>query len=221
MAKQFTEYDVDLANSYLDKAGLTERDSDGYRLMDGKRVSLIVNTTGDADDSSVLEKVRLYWADVGVEMRAQTMDRSLFFERVSSNDFDAAIWYGDAGLYDALFFPRWWFPSEEYSFYGILWANWYMDREPKEQPPENILRQQELFNQVKSTTDQEERIALFRELLDINKELFPAIGISLPTAGYGIKKKNFHNVPAPMGGSSPLPYPGTAGSEQFYIGEDM
>src|SRR5690606_34277674 len=126
---------------------------------------------------------------------------------------------GDAGLYDAIFFPRWWFPSEEYSFYGILWAHWYMGVDPKEEPPANILKQQDLFNQVKSATDTETRIALFRELLAINKELFPAIGICLPAAGYGIKKTNFHNVPAPMGGSSPFPYPGTGNSEQFFMGD--
>lgn len=218
MAKQYTEYDVELANSHLDMAGLTERDSDNFRMMpDGSgRVSIIANTV---DDANLLERVRLYWEAVGIEMRPQTMDRSLFFERISSNDFDAAIWYGDAGLYDAIFFPRWWFPVEEYSFWGILWAHSYMGVEPSEQPPENVRRQQELFDQVKASTDTQERIDLFNELLAINKELFPAIGLSLPAHGYGIRKLNFHNVPTPMGGSSPLPYPGTGIAEQFYFGE--
>jgi peptide/nickel transport system substrate-binding protein len=218
MAKQFTEYDLALANEFLDKAGITNRDGENYRTMsDGRRVSIIINT--DVEDSSVLEKVRQQWAEVGIEMRAQTLDRALFFERVGSNDFDATVWFGDAGLYDAIFFPRWWFPSEEYSFYGILWAHWYMGVEPKEEPPANILKQQQLFDQVKAATDTEQRIALFRELLAINKELFPAIGISLPAPGYGIKKTNFHNVPTPMGGSSPFPYPGTGNSEQFFMGD--
>ncbi len=92
-----------------------------------------------------------------------------------------------------------------------------MGVDPKEEPPENIRRQQELFDQVKSATDPAQRIAHFRELLAINKELFPAIGISLPALGYGIKKTNFHNVPSPMGGSSPFPYPGTGNSEQFFM----
>lgn len=217
MAKQYTEYNVNLANRHLDLAGITQRDGQRFRLMhDGRRVSIIVNTV---DSASILERIRLYWAAVGVEMRPQTMDRSLFFERVSSNNFDAAIWFGDAGLYDAIFFPRWWFPSEEYSFWAILWAHWYMGVEPKEEPPATIRRQQELFNQVKAVPDPEQRVQLFNELLAINKELFPSIGLVLPGLGYGIKKTNFHNVPAPMGGSSPFPYPGTGNSEQYYFGK--
>ena len=51
----------------------------------------------------------------------------------------------------------------------------------------------------------------------INKELFPAIGICLPARGYGFKKVNFRNVPSPMGGSSPFPYPATGASEQFFF----
>ncbi len=216
MARQFTEYNVGLANSFLDKAGVTARDARNFRMLDGKRVSITVNAIVDGN-TAVLERVRQHWAAVGIEMQMQTMDRSLFFERVSSNDFDGTIWYGDAGLYDALFFPRWWFPSEEYSFYAILWANYYMKRQPSETPPENILKQQELFNQVKAATDPKRRIELFRELLRINKELFPAIGISLPARSYGFKKVNFRNVPSPMGGSSPFPYPATGASEQFFF----
>ena len=32
LAKQYTEYDGDLANKYLDEAGYAERDNDGWRL---------------------------------------------------------------------------------------------------------------------------------------------------------------------------------------------
>ena len=38
------EYDVDLANEYLDKAGYTERDADGFRLgPDGNRISFLID----------------------------------------------------------------------------------------------------------------------------------------------------------------------------------
>jgi peptide/nickel transport system substrate-binding protein len=217
MAKQFTEYDVDKANSFLDQAGLTEKDGDGFRTKDGKRLSFTINA--EVDYASIVDHIRGYWQAVGIDMQGQTMDRSLFFERVSSNDFDGAVWYGDAGLYDAIFFPRWWFPSEEYSFYGILWAHWYMGVDPKEEPPDAIKKQQDLFNQVKAATDPKQRVDLFNQLLAINKDLFPSIGISLPAVGYGIKKKNFHNVPSPMGGSSPFPYPGTGYPEQYFFGD--
>ena len=38
-AKQYTEFDVNLANKHLDMAGITKRDAENYRLMsDGRRV---------------------------------------------------------------------------------------------------------------------------------------------------------------------------------------
>src|SRR5690606_32795942 len=43
MSKQYTEYDVDLANEYLDRAGYNERDAEGFRLgPDGKRISFAI-----------------------------------------------------------------------------------------------------------------------------------------------------------------------------------
>ena len=216
MAKQYTEYDVDLANEHLDTAGYAERDDDGFRLgPDSNRITIDINTT--AEGSGTLERLVAYWSDVGVEARIQTMDRALFFERVHAVDFDVVVWNGDAGSFDAIFFPRWWFPSEEFSFWGVAWANWYNGVEPSEEPPEEIRRQMELFDQVKATTDDAERIELFRELLAINRDLFPAIGIALTAPGYGIVKNNFHNVPAPMLGSAPLPFPATGSPEQFFI----
>src|SRR4029078_10933108 len=54
MAKQYTEFDLALANKHLDMAGITKRDAENYRLMgDGRRVSIIINT--DVKDSSVIE----------------------------------------------------------------------------------------------------------------------------------------------------------------------
>lgn len=48
LAKQYTEFDLDLANEHLDRAGLDQRGGDGFRLRpDGERLSFRVISPGD------------------------------------------------------------------------------------------------------------------------------------------------------------------------------
>lgn len=57
MATQYLKYDVQLANEYLDKARLTTRDAEGYRLgPEGKRVTFAIDVpTGSPIQSDALD----------------------------------------------------------------------------------------------------------------------------------------------------------------------
>ena len=85
MAKQYTEYDVDLANQHLDRAGLTERDGGGLRLgPDGKPVRFTVmvgSGAGKPHLADSLELVRGYWREVGIAVAVKPEDLTLFGER--------------------------------------------------------------------------------------------------------------------------------------------
>ena len=83
LATQYLEYDVDLANEYLDKAGYTERDGDGFRLgPDGNRISFLIDVpTVNVQMIDILELVEGYWAEVGIEMKANVIDRALGQQR--------------------------------------------------------------------------------------------------------------------------------------------
>jgi len=66
-----TEYDPDKANNILDSLGLTERDSEGFRLRtdgSGERLSFrtMSQLVGPVQDSEALFVD--YWADVGIEV---------------------------------------------------------------------------------------------------------------------------------------------------------
>ena len=78
-AKQFTEFDPELANKHLDMAGLDKRDDEGFRLgPDGKRFTLVflvadvfrpaVSRCHGTDCS--------YAADVGLDIQVRATDRS-------------------------------------------------------------------------------------------------------------------------------------------------
>jgi peptide/nickel transport system substrate-binding protein len=56
-----------------------------------------------------------------------------------------------------------------------------------------------------------------KQILQIAQEQFYAIGIVLPTPGYGIVKNNFKNVPKTMPGAWLYPNPGPSDPPQYFI----
>ncbi|GAA1175493.1 ABC transporter substrate-binding protein [Nesterenkonia xinjiangensis] len=200
-ATQYTEFDVDLAEQHLDDAGLTERDSDGFRLLpSGERLRFTIDvTTLFPEWTSAADMVTRFWEDVGVDARVNTLERTLFYDRKTpeANEFDASIWAGDGGLHVEMLEPRWYFPNGNESNYAVRWADWYESRgegDSAEEPPEATKRQMELAREIPLEPDEEEQKEIFREILEIAKEEFYAIGIALPTDGYGIVKNDLRNV---------------------------
>ncbi|HBF31237.1 ABC transporter substrate-binding protein [Rhizobium sp.] len=87
LAKHWAEHDPDKANELLDKIGLTKRDDDGFRVnKDGKRVSIVVETSLDAF-ANTLEMIRDNWHDIGVELLPRVIDRTQFDANRDNNDF--------------------------------------------------------------------------------------------------------------------------------------
>ncbi|MEQ7010752.1 ABC transporter substrate-binding protein [Actinopolymorpha sp. B17G11] len=222
LATQFTSYDVDLANQHLDKAGYTERDGSGFRLRpDGKRIAFHIDViTEEPTQIDALELVRSYWEDVGVKMDLHTIDRSLFYTRKEANKHDASVWTGDGGMRDGMVDPRWYFPSNNESNFALLWMTWYLTRgEEGEEPPEAARRQMELYDEIGLTVDPERRHELFMEILQIAADEFWVMGTVLPIGTYGIKRKDFHNVPKSMIASWRYPTPGPAYPEQYFVAD--
>ncbi|WP_129669596.1 ABC transporter substrate-binding protein [Phytoactinopolyspora endophytica] len=200
-AKQYTEYDVDLANEHLDAAGLTETDGNGFRLRpNGERLRFSIDvTTLFPEWANAADLVTQYWAEVGVDAQVNPIERTLFYERKDpeTNEHDANIWAGDGGLKVEMLETRWWFPSGNESAYATPWGDYFESRgegEASQEPPAETIRQMELRWEMWREPDLEVQKELFREILQIAKEQFYVIGIALPTDGYGIAKNNLRNV---------------------------
>lgn len=222
MAKQYTEYDVDLANEYIDKAGFTERDSDGYRLgPDGERITFVIEVrNSDQFRIDMLELITGYWREVGVEMLVRPEDRSLLYSRKGAGQHDAVVWGGDGGI-NVLTDPRYYFPYSDESNYAPAWAAWFesktgigFDIKPEE-PPAETKRQMELYTQLGQVADAETRAEIMKEILEIAKEQFYTIGTVYAPDSYAIKKVNFHNVPD--NGLHINQFPGHLNPSQFFI----
>ncbi|TDD68521.1 ABC transporter substrate-binding protein [Jiangella aurantiaca] len=224
LAKQYTEYDPDEANRRLDRAGYSQRDGDGFRLRpDGERIRFSVEVSNHEPawiDS--LELIKVYWAEVGIDMRTESEDRSLLLTRKEANEHDAAVWFGSAGLKDAMLDPRCYFPSNNiFSDYAIPWANWFVGKaEVSEEPPEPVKEQMSLYRDLIESIDRDRQTEIFREILRIAKEEFYAIGTVLPVGDYCIVKNTFKNVPSSLiETGTQYPSPGPTNPEQYFIAD--
>ena len=98
-ATQYLEFDPDRANELLDGIGLTERNSDGIRLMpNGRPVRFTAEITVARNDIvDQLEIMSAHWRDnIGVEMRINATERALMYAKVDNNDHDATAWDDNA-----------------------------------------------------------------------------------------------------------------------------
>jgi peptide/nickel transport system substrate-binding protein len=224
LAKQYTEYDPDLANEYLDNAYPT-KDADGFRLgPDGNRITftVMVSAAGDAagEHAAVLELVTHYWQAVGLNAQFQVVDRSLFTTRMEGNEHDGLVWRGHGGWGDAMQEPSYYFPFNLWSAFAPAWTAWFggLPTTEPEEPPAPTQQQMELYRELQITASPERQIEIFSQILDIAADEFYVIGVSLEAPGYGVVKNNFHNVPAQMPGAG-WAYIDPAASEpsQFFI----
>jgi len=96
-----TEYDPDKANEILDSLGLTERDSEGFRLRSdgsGERLSFThVSQMGAAAD--IMELETDYFADVGIYMKNKPMNSPWSLSSPGIEYMD--MWIGHFGFYGA------------------------------------------------------------------------------------------------------------------------
>lgn len=224
LATQYTEYDVAKANEILD--GLyPEKDANGVRLgPDGNPIKfdLIVDATRMPDWIDVLELVDIYWDEVGIDMTIQGISGELLDERRQANDYDATAGWSDGGLATLLTPNQFLFPLGWGSTWAPAWGEWLQPGtfggEPEE-PPADVKRQKELYDQIKATADLDKQVELMNEIIDIAIDRFWVIGISLDTGQFGVVKNNYHNVPLAMPESWNYPDPFPTNTCTYWIEE--
>lgn len=221
LAKQWTEYDVDKANTMLD-ALIPNKDGEGYRTdKEGRRVTIIFEL--DQTRTTFLDMFELaipMFQAVGIDAQMRTMDRSLWEERVRrGREYDAtAHQFGANSGIAAMLDPRFYVPINNNCFYAPAWSLYYTKPEDPaaEEPPAAVKAQQDLYRQLVGTADVAKQQEVMAQVLQNAADLFFTFGVSLPADGYGVVKNNVVNLMKEMPNSFGWPTPGPARPEQFF-----
>ncbi|QDY70274.1 ABC transporter substrate-binding protein [Qingshengfaniella alkalisoli] len=217
---QFLEYDPEKANALLDGLGLDQRGPDGMRLLpNGEPFTFKIDVIPTFDPTWVdaLQLIQQQWAEIGVDMEINAMERTFFYQRTSeSNEHDAAVWNGRQSWVSGQL-PHQIVPVSHDSRYGIPWVNWYESNgEGGEEPPASVKKRLELFDKARGLADPDERRATMLEMASIAADEFEVIGLSKALPTYGIVKNGLRNVPESMPSSWSFPTPSPTLLQTWY-----
>ena len=86
--------DRDLANSLLDEAGWTQRDADGIRMKDGKRLSArwIAWTPVPDDRAALANAIQSDLKEIGFEITLEKLEPGAYNEQYGPKTFDLTDW---------------------------------------------------------------------------------------------------------------------------------
>ena len=87
-------FDPELANQLLDEAGWTQRDDEGYRVKDGKRLSVrwIAWTPVPDDRAALANAIQSNLKDVGFELVRDVLEPGAYNEQYEPKSFDLTDW---------------------------------------------------------------------------------------------------------------------------------
>jgi peptide/nickel transport system substrate-binding protein len=202
LATQYIEYDVDLANEYLDMVA-PERDADGYRLLsNGERLSFVLSIPNSESWQgnwvSVGELLVGYWEAVGVEALLDAVSADVMTERRENNNYEATMYTGEGGAgLTPILQPRYYVPGDYDGLFGGGWFYWFSDAAEAVQvePPQEIQDLRLQFEAVGQQSTQEAQVAAMAEILQIAADEFWTIGISRPGLGFQPYNSRIGNFP--------------------------
>ena len=165
----------------------------------GKAIAFVIDVITVAPQHvDMLNLISNYWAEVGIKMTPNVLDRTLGQQKLEVLDFDAQTWGGPGGIgYSTLLDPRNWAAVHGHSRWGYAWNRWYNfgpDDDFAEDPPESVRKALALYDTIQATPDAAEQTRLMMEILDIAADDFYSMGIATPAPPYGVANKNMRNI---------------------------
>lgn len=222
LATQFTHFDLAATNRQLDALGLTMRDADAYRLLpDGRRLSLraIVNNYSK-QMVDALKLIQKSWAQAGVELVIEALDRVVVSNRARANDYDIGVDVVSGGI-DPTQNPRAYLaqhPAD--SRQSLPWVRWYESGGKEGIEPSAPMKQRlALWDQWKAAKSDAEADALFRKILAIAADELEVLGTVSSPAQTGLRSSRLKGVPASMPGAWIWPTPNPSLPQQYFIAE--
>ncbi len=225
VAFRYADYDPAKANEILDDAGLSERDSAGFRLRtdgSGRRLTLDFSySVGWFADSGIVELLREDWAAIGVNVNLRVVQGKAATDERGGNLQQLHL-DGDVNAREptSLISGRSAFPA---------YSNWYSQRSGSytlgavvAEPPESDTEFWRLIelsdeSQLLRYADRTENYLETQEIAVNNLYYIGLIGDSAASNGVIVVKNNFRNVPDRAPNVSALQNPGSGRTVQFFF----
>ncbi len=197
---QWATFDLEQANALLDEIGLTERNSDGIRLLpDGRPLEIVVETAGERTvEVDVLELIRDTWQQIGVGLFTNTSQRDVFRTRVFSGEVVMSIWFGmDNALFGPESVPSELAPVDQNWLQYPKWGQYVQTGGEAGEPPDLDfgVRLIELYDAWRTSVDRYEKSAIIEEMLDIQADQVTSIGIVQGVLQPIVVSNRLQNVP--------------------------
>ncbi|MCV0395215.1 MAG: peptide ABC transporter substrate-binding protein [Rhizobiaceae bacterium] len=91
--------DIEGAKALLEEAGWTDSNGDGVRDKDGKKLSLLYQTSVNAVRQDFQALIKQWWQEIGVETELKTIDASVFFGGDPGSPDTFQKFYADVEMY--------------------------------------------------------------------------------------------------------------------------
>jgi peptide/nickel transport system substrate-binding protein len=197
-ATRYIEYDPDLANQWLDELGLDERDSEGYRIAPETGEPLVLTMFAVEWVGTGAELISEYWREVGIKSVIKIEDNTVHYQRMTANELVVSFWTMDTAWYPAwLTYAYWIVPwVQGASRIGPAFGLW-RDTNGQDgiEPTGDMAMALNLFDQAVVETDEDKRVELASQVLDIASENLWAIGTAAFQDHDIVVKNNLRNVP--------------------------
>lgn len=220
----WTEYDPDTANEMLDAIGLDQKDDEGYRLrQNGERLTIEITAMANqlVPYVEASEMIREQWKDIGIDLKVNSVERSLALTQAAANETQLGAWVAD-GNDDPFLFPFNVLPvlSAPSMSQGTLIGVWYETNGEQGIEPEPALKEVLDMLRSGSSVPEEERIQLGQEMYKLMADNVWQIGVIAQGSnflGTRVTAENMGNVPARIWNSPLFMNPNNARPVTFYF----
>ncbi|HVU12157.1 MAG TPA: ABC transporter substrate-binding protein [Phototrophicaceae bacterium] len=191
LGTQYTDFDVDKANQYLDMV-IPNKDASGMReTKDGQPLNIVFSVSNDLSYGTnwvqVAEMLIGYWKAVGVSVQLNSMADTQFIQNKQQNNLELTMYTGEGGAgLNAILDPRYFTPMEYFGMFSNGWYNWRLQvpNTVQVEPPQEIKDDRAVYDQVLQEPTSDQAIAQMKKVLDLAQQNFWVIGISTPPPGY-------------------------------------
>lgn len=225
-ASAWIAHDPVQANALLDEAGLTNRSSDGIRILpDGRAAQIVVETAGESTlETDVLQLITDYWQKVGISLFIRTSQRDTFRSRAVGGEIVMSMWFGlDNGVPTAAMNPGQLAPTADDQLQWPVWGLNYLSHGEMGQAPDlpAAVELSELLQRWRRSTEDTERAEIWEKMLSIYTDQVFSIGIVNASLQPILVANKIKNVPeAALYGFDPTSYFGVYKPDTFWIEQE-